>query len=346
MIEQSIVSQNIERKYYSGIDALRAFSAIGILMMHVRANSSFQISGFVYNRLIPSFSDLVFLFMTISAFALCSGYYNKVIQNQFNAISFYKKRYSKILPFFMVLILIDLFHSPSLPALIESITNVTCLYGLLPNCGNITVIGVGWFIGVIFIFYLLFPFFCALLNNKKVFFLMLLLSIVFNLYFSKYYNIDRTNFLFCLMFFIIGGGMYLYTNIFSSINYFFIIFSCCISYCIYLFIDNQFKLLLYLLFVIFVLLFSIKSTNKLKNNRLISFLSSISMEIYLSHMLIFRIVEKTGHNSIIENDLLQYSVTVLLVLVGTIVFSYCTKVLLINLFRILSSRSKKCILKN
>lgn len=340
MIEQSIVSQNIERKYYSGIDALRAFSAIGILMMHVRANSSLQISGLVYNRLIPSFSDLVFLFMSISAFALCNGYYNKVIQNQFNAISFYKKRYSKILPFFIVLILIDLFHSPSLPALIESITNVTCLYGILPNCGNITVIGVGWFIGVIFVFYLLFPFFCAILNNKKVFFLVLLLSIVFNLYFSKYYNIDRTNFLFCLMFFMIGGGMYLYYNIFSSINLFFITFLCFISYCFYLFIDKQFKLLLYLIFVIFVLLLSIKSTSKFLNNRLISFLSSISMEIYLSHMLIFRIVEKIGLNSIFENDLLQYSVTVLLVLIGAIVFSYCTKVFLNHLFRILSSRSK------
>lgn len=338
MSENININQKSDRCYYSGIDALRAFSAVGILMMHVQANSKYDIPFFIYRRIIPSFADLVFLFMAISAFALCNGYYNKVIKNQFNAISFYKKRYSKVLPFFMVLILIDLFHSPSLPALIESITNVTCLYGLLPNCGNITVIGVGWFIGVIFVFYLLFPFFCTILNNKKVFFLMLLISILFNLFFSKYYNIDRTNFLFCLIFFMIGGGIYLYGNISSSINNFFIIFSCCISYCFYLLIDNQFKLLFYLLFVVFVLLFSIKSTSKLLNNRLISFLSSISMEIYLSHMLIFRIVEKTGLNSIIENDLLQYSVTVLLVVLGAIVFSYCTKVYLIQIFRILSSR--------
>lgn len=64
------------------------------------------------------------------------------------------------------------------------------------------------------------------------------------------------------------------------------------------------------------------------------------MEIYLSHMLIFRIVEKTSLNSIIEDDLLQYSVTVILVLLGSIVFSYCTKVFLNHIFRILSSRSK------
>ena len=217
MKDQSNKILNSNRSYYLGIDALRAFSAIGILMMHVRANSSYQISGFIYNKVIPSFADLVFLFMAISAFALCNGYYNKVIQNQFNAISFYKKRYSKILPFFMVLILIDLFHAPSLPALIESITNVTCLFGLLPNCGNITVIGVGWFIGVIFVFYLLFPFFCALLNNKKIFVGMLFLSIVFNIYFSKYFNVDRTNFLFCFMFFAVGGGGCIYIISFFSL---------------------------------------------------------------------------------------------------------------------------------
>lgn len=151
MKDQSIISQTSDRKYYQGLDALRVFSAIAILMMHVKANSSYQISGFVYSRLIPSFADLVFLFMAISPFFLCNGYYYKVIKNQFSAISFYKNRYGKILTFFLILIIIDLLHEHSLPALIESITNITCLYGLLPNCSSITVIVVGWFIGVAFV---------------------------------------------------------------------------------------------------------------------------------------------------------------------------------------------------
>lgn len=45
------------------------------------------------------------------------------------------------------------------------------------------------------------------------------------------------------------------------------------------------------------------------------------MEIYLSHMVIFRIVEKLGLNRIIGNGWIQYSFTVVIVLCGTILFS-------------------------
>ena len=36
------------------------------------------------------------------------------------------------------------------------------MFGFLPNAGALSVIGVGWFIGLVFVFYLCFPFFCTL----------------------------------------------------------------------------------------------------------------------------------------------------------------------------------------
>ena len=45
------------------------------------------------------------------------------------------------------------------------------------------------------------------------------------------------------------------------------------------------------------------------------------MEIYLSHMVIFRVVEKTGLNQTIGNGWMQYIITVLIVLLGVILFS-------------------------
>ena len=45
------------------------------------------------------------------------------------------------------------------------------------------------------------------------------------------------------------------------------------------------------------------------------------MEIYLSHMLIFRIIERIGLNTMVGNGWLQYVVTVVLVLGGTVLFS-------------------------
>ena len=45
------------------------------------------------------------------------------------------------------------------------------------------------------------------------------------------------------------------------------------------------------------------------------------MEIYLSHMVIFRVSEKLGINRMIGNGQLQYAVTVVLVLAGSTVFA-------------------------
>lgn len=45
------------------------------------------------------------------------------------------------------------------------------------------------------------------------------------------------------------------------------------------------------------------------------------MEIYLSHMVIFRVVEKLKFNRILGNGWLQYIVTSVLVIAGATVFA-------------------------
>ena len=45
------------------LDGLRAISAFGIAIMHVQANVPISPKGnFIYDTIIPSFTDLVFLF--------------------------------------------------------------------------------------------------------------------------------------------------------------------------------------------------------------------------------------------------------------------------------------------
>ena len=60
-------------------------------------------------------------------------------------------------------------------------------------------------------------------------------------------------------------------------------------------------------------------------NRITNFVSGISMEIYLSHMVIFRVVEKLGLNQIVGNGWIQYVVSVVIVLLGAILFSVVVK---------------------
>ena len=139
----------MEGKHYDAIDGLRMIACFGIVMMHVRASCSYDLSGFIYDKVISSFTNFVFLFMTVSAFGMCCGYYKKIINNQLSLSYFYGKRFKKILPFFGFLVLLDFILAPSVDALYEVFANLTLMFGFLPNGGNITVIGVGWFLGLI-----------------------------------------------------------------------------------------------------------------------------------------------------------------------------------------------------
>ena len=73
---------------YDGIDGLRTIACVGIVMMHMATNNSYEISGFVYDRLISSFTNFVFLFMVISAFGMCCGYLDRVLNNQISLEDF------------------------------------------------------------------------------------------------------------------------------------------------------------------------------------------------------------------------------------------------------------------
>ena len=204
--------------YYASIDGLRAFAAIGIVLMHVLFNGRYEIDGFVFKKLIPSFTDLVFLFMVISGFSMCCGYWDKIINNKLSLSDFYGKRFKRILPFFGMLVIIDIIISPSIASLYEGFADLTLLFGFLPDAGSISVIGVGWFLGLVFVFYLVFPFFCVLLANKKRAWAAFMISLIYNFVCENYFDVDRKNILYSACFFLAGGLIYLYKYKISGFN--------------------------------------------------------------------------------------------------------------------------------
>ena len=210
------------KERYEGIDGLKAYAIIGIALMHILANGNFGLTGFVFQKLIPSFTNLVFLFMMVSGFGMCCGYYQKFKDQKISVGEFYTKRYSKIWPYFALLCVLDFVMSPSKSALYEVFANLTLCQGLLPNM-NISVIGVSWTLAVIFVFYLLFPFFCFLLENKKRAWLAFICAVIYNFVCSTYFFDEshiadrvvvnfsaRTNILYCAVYFIAGGLIFLY----------------------------------------------------------------------------------------------------------------------------------------
>lgn len=194
---------------YEGIDGLKAYAIIGIALMHILANGEYGIGGFAFERLIPSFTNLVFLFMMVSGFGMCCGYYQKIIDQKISIEDFYKKRYIKIWPYFALLCALDFMMSPSKESLFEVFANFTLCQGLLPNA-KISVIGVSWTLAVIFVFYMLFPFFCFLIGNKKRAWSVAVVALVFNWLCSNYFNAGRTNIVYDAIYFVAGGLVFLY----------------------------------------------------------------------------------------------------------------------------------------
>ena len=318
----------MEKKHYNAIDGLRTIACFGIVLMHVAANNTYDISGFVYDKLIASFTNFVFLFMVISAFGMCCGYFDKILNNQISLETFYFKRYSKILPFFAFLVLIDIIMSPSKASLIEGFADVTLLFGLFPN--NISVIGVGWFLGLIFAFYLIFPFYCVLIKTKKRAWAAFVISLLLNYVGGSYFDIGRTNIIYCLCYLIAGGLIYLYrkelehfSSKFQWISSGIII----VTVVLYFLIGGNTITMLLVSASMLIYPLGRKRAGVL-SNPFTKFISSISMEIYLSHMVIFRVIERLGINTMIGNGWVQYAVTVVIVLFGTIVFSAIMKKIL------------------
>lgn len=311
------------KKHYGAIDGLRTIAALGIVMMHIQANTSYKISGYLYERIIPEFTNFVFLFMVISAFGMCCGYYEKVLNNEISISEFYKRRFLKTLPFFGILVIIDLLMSPSVDSFAQAFADLTLLFGFLPNAGDIEVIGVGWFLGLVFVFYLCFPFFCFLIETKKRAWFSFFISLIYNFLCANYFEIDRRNILYSACFFLAGGLFYLYRDEISKINKFAVLAGVWLTVILYYTIGGN-TITLLLVSVLLLMYVTLASKGVLQN-KLTKFLSGISMEIYLSHMLMFRVVEKTGLHTVLGDGWIQYIVTVVLVFAGTVIFSFVMK---------------------
>lgn len=98
-----------------------------------------------------------------------------------------------------------------------------------------------------------------------------------------------------------GGVMYLYRKLISDFcnKLHYLMLACCIvCTVIYYIIPHQigdFEIVFYKNFVLcsFWLIYAIEVDSKILGNRVMKFISGISLEIYLSHMVVFRFMEKT-----------------------------------------------------
>lgn len=337
-----------EVKKYRNIDALRSFGCLAIIAWHVKANTNFNGGGVLTERIIPSFDYLVYLFMIISGFGMCNGYYKKLKDENYDLNKFYSRRYKKTVPFFSILIIMNCILEFNRESIFEGLMEITMLFGFLPN-NSLSVIGVAWTLGAIFAFYIIFPFVVFLLNDKRRGVISLIVTLGITYMCQSYFMTEkfvtsnftmRHSFLFCLPYFLSGGLIYLYRNELSAtvnLHKSAVLLGCVILAVGYLLSPDEIggfdlivpkTLILYSAMVCAVL----GEQNKWLSNRLTRFISEISMEMYLAHMVVFRVVEKLHIENVCHNAILRYVITyfmvVLLLIVGIKLYRKCEQIVI------------------
>lgn len=309
----------------NAIDWIRVISCIGIMAMHVRVNLPYDIPNDSFNLIVNSFSCFIYLFMAISSFGLCCGYYQSFVDGSINWETFYKRRFTKILPFFITMILLDLCVSFSFDSLMQGLVEATLFHGFVPV--KFTVIGVGWFLGLVFIFYLSFPFFCVLYKNKKTGWIAFLIALGLNLICKYHFHLEFDNFAHSFCFFCIGGLIYLYKDRIESTKWWYFVILIIPAVAVFYLRSNT---IICVLLTALILAFAVSL--KIQPFKPVKLLSSISMEIYLCHMVVYRVLEKMHFFDVIGGGIAQYIITCIVVFIGACIMSVIVKYVLGKLF--------------
>ncbi len=323
------------KEWYGNLNGLRVVSCLCIIAMHIRANADYVL-GSGFDKIVASWTHFVMLFLMISGFGMFCGYYDKFRNSTISINDFYAKRYKKILPFFVVLVLLDVVIDRSLAHVIEGITEITLVFGLLPN-NQPDVIGVSWTLGVIFLFYMLFPFVVFLCWTKRRAWISFAVSIIICLFCVIYYFTEkfvladfseRHNFLYCAPFFLGGGIIYLNREAISGFvkrfRWIFLLICIALSvawYFVYGETEHAVVLMTKNLILFFAwLIYAISVESKILDNKVMKYLSGISLELYLGQMVMFRVIEKLHFLYLVGNGRISFILVWIIVVAGLIVF--------------------------
>ena len=315
----------MNKERYGNLDGMRAYACIGIVLRHVLANGYSNLRGFMFERFIPSLTNFTYFFMIVSAFSMCCGYYRKIQNNEIKLEQFYKRRYQRIWPFFALLCTIEMLINHNINSVYDWFADLTLVFGLIPLNG-IKVVGVGWFLGTIFVFYMLFPFYVFLLKEKKRAWLVLGVCFILHILCNVRYigATGEANIIFSSIFFVSGGLIYLYRGQLQEYSKtMWILFIALAATVIFYFIVNDSVLTLLILFVLLTIIGIMggRFTKTLFQNKIIRFIGDISMEIYLCHMFVYRTFEKIKILNLSSNVALNYLCISLATLCGACIFA-------------------------
>lgn len=188
---------------------------------------------------------------------------------------------------------------------------------------------------MIFLFYMMFPFVIYLCWTKRRDWFTFVGSIFISLFSSMYYFTNafvieefaaRHNFLYCAPWIIGGAIVYLnkkaIKDFIQQFRWLWLVSCICLSLGWYLLPSDDVAILMMKNLVLFLpwLMYAISIDSRILSNKVMKYLSDISLEFYLAQMVIFRVVEKAKCLYIFGNGWISLITSWIVIIVGLIVF--------------------------
>lgn len=320
-----------KKSYFPSINGIKAIAALAIVLFHVYYNGKFSFTKFRIGDIIMHLNAFVIMFFMLSAFGMCCGYYDKIKEGAISLKEFYLKRYVRIFPFLALMVILDLIYSGfSGQNVFESFSHITLYMGFVPY-NEMHIVGVAWSMGVIFAFYIMFPFFVFMLWSKRSAWFFLAITLLLKV--AGYYFKDTINFyslgniMSWITVFIVGGIIFLYKDFIIKIfNKKSIIPLLMVAVCIVLRVlvsknstVSQFGPVIETIGFAFMIMYAMVEQATLLGNKVFNFIGKYCFEIYLAHMAVFRILQKVGALGWIKTPWLSYIVLYVITVVASLV---------------------------
>lgn len=294
----------MNKKKILQLDVFRGFAALSVCAVHFNYDTYFH----------KYFAQGLFvqLFFALSGFVICYNYHKK-INSKKDFKNFITKRFKRLYPlhFFFLIIFLFLeiikyiffikynFDFNNQPFEINNLKNFFLnLFFLQHFAENYNFNGPSWSISVEMMLYFSFAL-VTFMNSKYINYFSLFYVIIFILFFKEIYGEDLSilgyysglysflvGYLFCVLYM---KKNRIFTSIYFNIFYFLILFIFLLEIFIFKFINDKY---IYSIFFGFIFYLSCLINNKsllfkLLFNKFFIFLGKISYSIYLSHVLVF-----------------------------------------------------------
>lgn len=148
------------------------------------------VRGGVLDKVIPSFDYLVYLFMIISGFGMCNGYYQKLKTGTYSIDAFLFKKVQENSSLFCTADTFKLCYRIHSKDSMRRLNGDNNAVWFLPN-NTLSTIGVAWTLGAIFAFYIIFPFIVFLLYSPKRGIVSFVISLVITYMCQCYFMTER-----------------------------------------------------------------------------------------------------------------------------------------------------------